>query len=285
MHLASQDSENTPPGPVKESKRLTLEQLISEVAIHDSAETVAPQPTKATLAEQRQPQPQRKPAPENANEPTEAFVPMPSKRQPPRPSLGYQAPSNRSPKKLLNSSLNFKGTIGASKPVDQITNIEPATVPSSEPSQQQPIEVTEEIALNPQELLETMMQSPHEENVHRNLKRFLSEFAYKPLIETESGVVAFVAREENDRHIRVFVGSMRDFCLMSGDGDSIEGQLTIDEVFEYDEEENQPLMIIRKTSQQLAPSIAGRKTFLVLEFKGFENGPGAATHSVKKEWH
>ncbi|MBY0550618.1 MAG: hypothetical protein K2W95_25290 [Candidatus Obscuribacterales bacterium] len=264
---------------------MTLEQLINEVALEDSAETAEPQQTVATRVEPLQPQPQRKPAPENSNQPTEAFVPLRSKLQLPRSSLGYQAPSNREPKRLFNSSLNFKGTIGASKPVDQITNIEPATVPSSEPIQQQPIEEAAEIALNPQELLESMLESPHEDNVFENLKRFLSEFAHRPLIESESGVVAFVAREETDRHIRVFVGSMQDFCLMSGDGDSIEGQLTIDEVFEYDEEENQPLMIIRKTSQQLAPSIAGRKTFLVLEFKGFENGPGAATHTVKKEWH
>lgn len=286
MHFASQDSENTP-GTVQENKRVTLEQLIDEVSIEGSAGTIEPKQTKSSPAPPPQPKPSTAVNSEISNEQAEASVPLSSKLLPPRTPLGYRAPSRstRIQQEPSNSALNFTGTIGAPQAVDQIvTNIEPSSATPSEPNPL-PLEESKETPINPPELLETMMQSPHEETVFQNLKRFLSEFAHKPLIESESGVVAFVAREENDRHIRVFVGSMRDFCLMSGDDDSIEGQLTIDEVFEYDEEENQPLMIIRKTSQQLAPSIAGRKTFLVLEFKGSENGPGAATHSVKKEWH
>ena len=281
MHFASQDSENTTPGTVRDNKRTTLEQLINEVAVEAASNEEPAQ--KPVLP------PRLKPtsiAPEErSSERKEAYLPSSSRLKSVSSPLGYKAASQTGEKQLLPSSLNFKGTIGPQPTAAQITNIEPQAVIPAEPPRTPVVIESTATSPTPAELVDLMMQSPHENSVFENLKTFLTEYAHKPLIETESGVVAFVAQEGNDQHIRVYVGSMRDFCLMSGDNNSIEGQLTIDEVFEYDQEENQPLVIIRKTSQQLAPSIAGRKTFLVLEFNGFEEGPGTATHSVKKEWH
>lgn len=119
--------------------------------------------------------------------------------------------------------------------------------------------------------------------LHRALGLFWNQNSFNPVLELDSGTVVFVARV-NDQIIRLYVGHMMEFSLFSTGDDSFEGALTIQELFEY-EIRDARLFGVRKRSAELAPPIASRKMYPVLEFVTHERATGrTATYRMRQAW-
>lgn len=136
----------------------------------------------------------------------------------------------------------------------------------------------------PAELIYVLQAQTNHDSIYTKLGQFSKRHAHNPLLELASGTIAFVAAEDSGR-IRVYIGSMRDYCLFSRRTNMLEGTLAIEEMFEYESSYGQ-IVVLHKRAGEIVPSlVAGRKMYPVLEFSSFtESGCGKATCHIKSEW-
>lgn len=136
----------------------------------------------------------------------------------------------------------------------------------------------------PTELIYVLQAQTNHDSIYTKLGQFCKRHAHNPLLELASGTVAFIAAEDSGR-IRVYIGSMRDYCLFSRRTNMLEGTLAIEEMFEYETSYGQ-IVVLHKRAGEIVPSqVAGRKMHPVLEFSSYtESGCGKATCHIKSEW-
>lgn len=144
-----------------------------------------------------------------------------------------------------------------------------------------PSEISEMLPL---ELIAALKATADKSNIHHRLQQYCKHESHNPLLELPSGMVAFIALEDNGT-IKVFVGNMRDFSLFCVRTNMLDGTLPLEEMYEY-REAGGDIQITRKRANEIGPSqIAGRKMFPVLQFMSYTiAGYGKATYQIKSEW-
>ena len=133
------------------------------------------------------------------------------------------------------------------------------------------------------ELIRKLLDNPDDADIYHVLKLFYANQSHNPLVELECGTIAFV-HTDSQGSVRVFIGSMHDFCLFAVSEDTFEGALAVEELFEYEHALGQST-VRRQTADEMGSRIAGRKMYPVLEFTSFVSpAQGKATCQVKKQW-
>ncbi len=134
------------------------------------------------------------------------------------------------------------------------------------------------------DLIIALLSEPElNDSTFSGLQSFYRMNRHNPVVELESGIVAFVY-VDTPGSLLVFTGNTRDLCLFPADDDAMEGNLTIEKIFECEKFDAGEFTVNCKSGHEIAPSIAGRKMFADLEFKTFDSVERAATYQMKKKW-
>ncbi|MBY0548875.1 MAG: hypothetical protein K2W95_16505 [Candidatus Obscuribacterales bacterium] len=283
--------QNTSAQPSKDSAshpRPTLEQLVNEVTGPAEPESnwnknrgVIPEAVPAQNGYVRPPANWK-----NAGE--KPAVPPVSRPEP----LVYKRPEVRAAKLVNQSPTEWKGKPSVSYPKPIPTVKAESRTPAVDPCLPLDTMSTAEHHLPegtigkmlPAELIYVLQAQTNHDSIYTKLSQFCKRHAHNPLLELASGTVAFVASEESGR-IRVYIGSMRDYCLFSRRTNMLEGTLAIEEMFEYETSYGQ-LVVVHKRAGEIVPGlVAGRKMYPVLEFISYtESGCGKASCYIKSQW-
>lgn len=206
--------------------------------------------------------------------------------------LVYRKPETGSSKLVPQASTEWKNKLSSAYPKSTLANKLETRVAPADPCLPLDTMSTAEHHLPegtigkmlPTELIYVLQAQTNHDSIYTKLAQFSKRHAHNPLLELASGTVAFVCAEDNGR-IRVYIGSMRDYCLFSRRTNMLEGTLAVEEMFEYETSYGQ-IVVLHKRAGEIVPSqVAGRKMYPVLEFSSYtEFGYGKATCQIKSEW-